>query len=61
MNRLINTEISTEELENEIENLEQELKEMNYKYNILDKTRDVFITSKRKIFITLLKRNDTRI
>lgn len=55
MNRLINTEISTEELENEIENLEQELKEMNYKYNILDKTRDVFITSKRKIFITLFK------
>lgn len=55
MNRLINTEISTEEIENEIENLEQELKEMNYKYNILDKTRDVFITSKRKIFITLLK------
>lgn len=55
MNRLINTEISTEEIENEIENLEQELKEMNYKYNILDKTRDVFITSKRKVFITLLK------
>lgn len=61
MNRLINTEISTEEIENEIENLEQKLQEMNHKYNILDKTRDVFIRGKRKILITLLKRNDTRI
>lgn len=61
MNRLINTEISTEEIENEIENLEQKLQEMNHKYNILDKTRDVFIRGKRKILITLFKRHDTRI
>lgn len=55
MNRLINTEVSTEELENEIENLEQELSEINYKYNILDKTQKYLLKAKEQFSSHYLK------
>lgn len=48
MNRLINTEMSTEEIESEIENLEEELNQIKNRYNILDKTREYLIMAKEE-------------
>ena len=55
MNRLINTEVTTEEIEGEIENLQQELLEINNKYNILDKTQKYLIKAKEQFSAHYLK------
>ena len=55
MNRLINTEVSTEEIETEIENLEKELDEINHKYNILDKTQKYLTKAKEQFSSHYLK------
>jgi uncharacterized protein YhaN len=46
MNRLINTSITVEEMENEIEMYEQKLEELEYKYKILEKTKKYLIKAK---------------
>lgn len=48
MNRLINTSVTVEEIETEIENLEQNLLETNVKYSILDKTQKYLIKAKEQ-------------
>lgn len=55
MNRLINTSVTVEEIEAEIENLEQELLEVNIKYNILDKTQKYLIKAKEQFSAHYLK------
>ena len=55
INRLINTSVTVEEIEEEIENLEQELLEVNIKYNILDKTQKYLIKAKEQFSAYYLK------
>ena len=55
INRLINTSVTVEEIEAEIENLEQELLEVNIKYNILDKTQKYLIKAKEQFSAHYLK------
>lgn len=55
MNRLINTSVTVEEIEAEIENLQQNLGEINAKYNILDKTQKYLIKAKEQFSAHYLK------
>jgi len=55
MNRLINTQVTPQEIEDEIANLEQELVELSYKYNILDKTQKYLAKAKEEFSSHYLK------
>ncbi len=55
MNRLINTAVTAEEIENDVENMEQELAEINKKYDILDKTQKYLKKAKEEFSSHYLK------